>query len=354
MSLEDNAENRSHWIFALLLAIAGLLILLVFVNIKNKAEDLPSEVNTEYAVQAAAPSVAGVNVCLINADHATGGLCNEPITALTLLETDNTGDGGGKTAYITGTITDNNGFGDLLNQPTASFTYKFTSLAPSACTAGVYSDNDCIVQTVSGSLLDTSSTNCNLETVALDDTTATFSCLVDVPYNALPGDWTATVYVNDGTGTAVTAYSYASNVAIAPLTALTVPGTISYTKAGVNGLQIGDESDASSVTAYNTGNTAIDVKVHGTDMACTTGAITNGTSINFTSQVKAALTDLTFASMTSLGETLGAAGLLDANIPVASVSSTVQSDPIYTKLTVPTGVTGSCTGTMVFTAIASV
>ena len=339
MSLENSSESRSHWIFALLLGIAGLLILLVFLNLKSRADD--NTLTTAYSVVEAAPTVSAVGFCTTNTNHATGGVCapGDYVTSITLLESNITGSIGGDVVYLTGTLSDANGFQDLNNM--GSITYKFTSLSPATCTS--HNDNDCII----ASSLDT---NCIVQTVGAMDTQATFSCEIPVPYNAKPGTWTANAIVDDGTAASDLQLSYGSNITVNATTALEVPGSISYNKTG--GLAVGDVSDASQAVVYNTGNTVLDVKVHGTDMDCTTSGIANGTSINFSGQVKAALSDLTFATMTSLGETLGTAGEFDANIPVAGTSSTPSTDQIFTKLTVPSGVTGSCTGSMIFTAVA--
>lgn len=339
MNGDSYHDSKSHWVFALLLGIAGLLILLIFINLKNKADD--GSATTTYSASSTAPVISSFTMCDYNANHATGGVCGSASTTITLAESNSSGTSGGNTIYLTGTVTDANTMDEFDDAGTDALTYYVTNGSIMSCAPDSQADRTCYSRDNQNTV------GCILQNGYLSTaTSATFSCAITLHYNAQPGaTWTAAVRAKDG-ATYTDNEQLASNFTIASTTAVSVPSDITFTTSG-GAVPLGTVSDAQSLTVYNVGNTTADYKVYATDMSCTKGSST----INASDRIAYSLSSVAYGSMTSSTESLGTAALVDANITPSTASTTVSSRAVYTRLHVPSsGVGGTCSGTVVFTS----
>lgn len=247
-------------------------------------------------------------------------------------------------ATATFTVTDNNGCGDIdahaTNETIAVF-YRTNVAGGAACTPDAI---NCYSMSCTGP------TAC---TPGGSDLTATFSCTANVQFYADPtdagatyeaSDWTATATPRDAAGTDGT--PAADTIEMASLTALNVTASISYGSLALGG----DTASTDQTTVVtNTGNRKIDTQVggYGTStgdtfsMTCTIG----NTAVALEKYSLAAST--AYASKTAL-VTDTSPDTVVTNIPKGAA----QTDDIYWGMGLPsTGVGGSCSGKVVFTAI---
>lgn len=146
------------------------------------------------------------------------------------------------------TVTDFNGFGDLV----AATTTFYTTSATAACTPN---DNNCYVATSSCSFLNCAGNSCTL------------SCAADFAFHANATDnsadeWFAFMEAEDST--AAVGFNTSTGVDLLTLLALNVQNAINYGTLDVNQ---NTGSFNPEVDVINLGNDAIDVQVAGTDMS---------------------------------------------------------------------------------------
>jgi len=238
------------------------------------------------------------------------------------------------TVTVTSTITDNNGCEDI-----DSVEVKFYRTDLTATGA----DDENHRYTVAATSLSTC-------TPGGGDLTDTYTASISVQYYADPTDvgavqaatnWTAQVTPSDeSAGTADT-----DDIEMGTTTALDVTDTIPYGELALGG-DTGTGDDTTTVT--NTGNEGIDVDVDGygvTDgdglsMDCTWGDITIGNE-------KYAIAAATaYATKTALTDTAA-----EVDTDIAQRTAAVTTGDIYWGFGMPAdGVSGSCTGKVVFTA----
>ena len=161
------------------------------------------------------------------------------------------------------------------------------------------------------------------------------NCRFDMQYYSNSGNWTCKIRANDGSSTGTNE----TNTTINTLLALSVSNTINF-----GAMSLGDTSTDSTenvTSVENTGNTGIDIQLSGDAMSCTPGSIT-------ASNIKYSTVDNTaYSSMTALS---GTATTLDINISQRTDSTTSKNT--FWKIDIPTtGVGGSCSSTITFTAI---
>jgi len=236
-------------------------------------------------------------------------------TSITLTENSTTN------VVVTATVTDNSGCADILK-----VTVKFYETATGAGAAD--NANNHYTLTTPAVVQDT-----------CEGLVATYTATIPVQYYADPAEWTAQVTPTDEADGTVATDTITMNV----LTALNVTGSIAFGELALN-------TDTGTTDTTSTGNVAISVQVDGYGevngdgfaMTCTIGSITIGKE----RYSKTASTE--YASKTPLTDTAATV----ADFSVAKRTTTKTTGIIYWGFGLPlNGVGGSCSGTVVFTAI---
>jgi hypothetical protein len=239
------------------------------------------------------------------------------------------------TVYATGTITDFNGYTDILRG--TSTIYR--SGAGAACTADT---NDCYIST-------SASSSCSFTTCA--GNTCVLSCRADIYFHADPTDvtpyegeeWLAYLEVSDQSG----GYDFASalGVELYSLRALSVDSAINY-----GSLLVSDNTGSynPTTTVANLGNTSFDIEIDGTDLS------DGAASVIPANQQKFATSTFTYSSCVSCSLVSSSTpvelsvGLLKPSAPTPPVSAAV-----YWGIAVPLGVNSAPhQGVNVFTPVA--
>lgn len=251
-----------------------------------------------------------------------------------------------KTVTVTFTVTDNNGCSDInahaTNKTIAVF-YRTNVTNGASCTPDAA---NCYSMSCTGP------TGC---TPGGEDLNATFSCTASVQFYADPTDtgstydattWTATATPRDAAGTDGTPNS--DTIEVNSLTALSLgeTPTIAYDALALNA-NTGTTDESTTVT--NTGNRTIDTQVGGYgsvsedtySMVCTIG------TIPVANEKYSLVAETAYASKTALVTNA------TPNTVVTDIAQgAASSDIIYWGMGLPaTGVGGSCTGKVVFTAL---
>jgi hypothetical protein len=225
-------------------------------------------------------------------------------------------EGGLTSINATGTVTDVNGFEDLLYATTTIYRSGVTS----ACSAN---QNNCY---------QTTSFQCPLENCS--GNTCEVNCTIDLQYFADPTDlgstyaaedWRADLFITDISNNVATTTS--SGVDIRTLWALAeVSGDINY-----GTLNIGEDTGGFPVSSQiqNTGNAPIDLQVDGTDLA-------NGSSTIPVGNQKFATSTFTYSGCLICTALSGSANTVEVNLPKPTSTSTPIIDQLYWGVYVPT------------------
>ena len=219
-----------------------------------------------------------------------------------------------------GTVTDNNSCKDLASVSIAVYKDGTT------CAVIGDADNDnCYFYTDSDPTNDASCTGD-------DDVTYAASYAFNIQYYADGGTWEATIISSDvvGAGTPDTS----AGVTLNDLQALDV-GSIAYGSVNPGPDSTGDHT--ADVT--NTGNTAVDFKISGTDLTCDARG-----SIPVTSE-QYDLAGFSYGAGTALS---GTPTDVDANLPAPSTATVPVQDTSYWQVSIPNGTKGTCSGTTSF------
>ncbi len=265
----------------------------------------------------AATSTASVTVANVAPVASSASLNGESDIVLT--------EGTTTPEVVTGTVTDANGCVDL-----TSIVIKVYTGTLGSCT--VTNNTTCYITTLSSPSTDASCTGGSDTTVAISSSNATFN----MQYYATPGTWKASIIPSDGGGAGTTSSS--SGTTLDSLTALEVSSTITYGSVANGANSSGDHI----ATVTNTGNIAIDYNLSGADLTCTTiGSIPKGDQQYGTSS-------FSYGGGTALTAT---PALVSANIAVQTSGTPVTASS-YWQITVPNGVSGTCSGNVTFAAVA--
>lgn len=318
----EKDSGSSHYILGSLLFIIGLLVLILIINLRSRADDS----STQVTLNNTAPVV----------DTLTFSETSQGASIDNFTVNENTT----KPLYIYGTYHDDNGCADV---NTLGFVlYGGSSVGGTGCS---YNDTNCYNQNSTGY-------TCNFTSVGSNtcdggtDTTADYVCSVPVqffadatddgPYSG--NDWVARVSATDASTS--TGYYDSGILTFYTLSALDVGSSINYGSLGLS------STSPSSIplAITNTGNNnALDVNVSGTNMSCTVGSIPVGNQHYSTASAAP------YGSMTAL---TGSPELIDFNIVKATSAGTPSDEDLYWQLQVPSsGLSGSCAGTSTFSAI---
>lgn len=339
--MTDASENKQHIVFAVLLGIAGLLIILIFVTIRSQG-DARYDAASSAAVTNQAPSIDSI--------YVTGfGPSNSASSSLYLVENTTI------PVYVKGTFTDLNGC-DEVDATTGSGNitstlYRSDVAGGTNCSA----DNANCMQTLA------------CDTFACDaggtDTTGSFICTTSLQYFADPtaagtayasAYWAATatatdrnIYNAEGfvSGSGVNTNS-TDSTEVEPLAAIALGTDASGASIPYGALALNATSTSDVDTGWkNVGNTPISPKTSSAaPMTCTVG------SIPIANQHYATSSGVTYASQTALSNS--ATNVVNTNNCYAKATHGATSvGHIYWKIQMPAnGVSGSCTGTNVVNA----
>lgn len=167
-------------------------------------------------------------------------------------------------------------------------------------------------------------------------TEAPVVCTFNLQYYANNSTWTCKINADDGNATG----SNQTNTTVNSLLALNIPSTINFGTMSLGSTSTNTTENETVVENY--GNIQIDVNLSGNDMSCNIGTIPVG-NIKYSS-----VDNTSYTSMTALTTS---AVTLDLN--VSQRTSTPSTKTTYWRIQIPnTGVGGSCTNTITFTAVA--
>lgn len=313
---------------------------------QSSAITVPSYAATEaeYAFQFTS-NATGDSYCLRTSDAGAGldnyqhvakvTLLHPPyITNLSLnLDTDIAlTEGATTTIYASSTISDDNGYTDIVNATSSIFREGVGAL----CTPN---DNNCY---------QVASSTCVYSNCA--GSSCTLQCRADLQYIADPTDagstyeaqsWFARLFLSDTTG--LTAYATSSAVDVLTLRGL----RIAIPSLDFGSLSAGADSGSVNAqsTIINTGNTPIGIQVSGTDLA-------GGVDIPVGSQ-KYATSTFAYGSCSICQFLTGSATNVDVSLAKPTATTTSVSSDIYWGISVPNGTDASVhSGTNTFTATA--
>jgi len=223
------------------------------------------------------------------------------------------------TVFATGTVTDFNGFADLV----AGTSTIYRSGAGAGCSAN---NNNCYISTTSA--------RCSFQ--ACTANTCTLSCRADIFFHADPTDifpfagqeWNAYLEVRDTAG----GYDFESapGVELLSLRAITVNNAIDYGSIAVSSNTGGFNP---TTTLSNTGNTAFDIEVNGSDLS------DSGSSRIPSNQQKFSTSTFAYSACSScfnLSSTTPT--LLDVNVAKPTVAAPLLELPLYWGVAVPLGI----------------
>ncbi len=226
-----------------------------------------------------------------------------------------------KTVTCTGVIDDQNGYDDIVS---ANATIWSSSSSETAAddNNNHYTNTSCVLS------------------AGYDTTKKNVTCTFSMQYYADNGTWTCKIYGIDNSS----AYGSATDTAtVNSLIALDTDATLDF------GTLSTGETSSSDVnhTVRNYGNRPIDIQLNGTDMSCSVlGTIP-------VDKVKYSLTyDTAYTNMTSLTTTMTLLSNFDLAVKTTDDATPISKDT-YWKIQIPSGVKGTCTGTIQFTAVES-
>ncbi len=236
------------------------------------------------------------------------------------------------TVSATGTVTDYNGYADIVSATSSIY----RSGVGSSCTSN---SNNCYPIPA-----------CTLSNCA--GTSCTITCSANVQYLADPTDvgsansaenWLASLRIQDSIGLSAT--SSTSGAEINTLFGLTVnTGAIDF-----GALSVGTDTGTFNATStvVNTGNAIIDIQLSGTDLAGSNGSLAVG-------QQRYATSTFTYGSCSVCQFLTGSSTPVDVNIPKATTTatSTQTQTSLFWGINVPIGTTAELhQGTNTFIAV---
>lgn len=349
--MTDASENKQHLVFAVLLGIAGLLIILIFVTIRSQGADQSS--TTTANVTNAAPSIQSIYLT----DSMTGGAGTD-IT----LEPNTT-----KEVYVMGTYSDNNGC-DEVDIGAQGVTGNITS---TLYRSGLAEGSNCSADDLNcKTVLSCSTWGCDNDNA---DTIGSFQCTTTLQYFADATDagaysaqnWLATATVTDkfvaGAPTPVNSGTGTSEGSeVNSLTAIALGENAGGADIPYGSVALGAVSQEVLTIWRNIGNTAFNPKVSSAAAMNCTDENNNVTTIPVGNQHYATSSGVAYGDVSSpapneqkvlsgVATNVAAADHCYAKAQGTGASS--STGQIFWKIKLPsTGVAGTCTGTNVVNA----
>jgi hypothetical protein len=242
--------------------------------------------------------------------------------------------GGTTTVYATGTVTDQNGYADIVEATTTMFQNGLSGGVESNCSIN---NNNCY-RSVTPQCAFTNCTGNSCDVV----------CSADIYYHSNPTDigvyagdaWTAELEVRDLTGLVATNTS--PSVDLLTLRALDADSLINYGSLEVN---TNTGSNNATTTFSNIGNDAIDVLIEGTNL---TDGLSSTIPVN--EQIFATST-FNYTACTYCTQLTASSTIYELDLTKPTTTAYGITDEIYWGIEIPYGVSAvSHTGTNVFYA----
>ncbi len=307
-----NTEKKSVKTLMILVGILAVCLLVLLITI------YPQELHNLKKFSKA--DLSSVSVDVSNSLPESSGASLNGGNTINLTENTTT------SITATGTVTDYNSCKDLASVSIAVFKDGTT-----CATSGDANNDTCYFWTDSSPASDSSCTGDS-------DVSYSASHNFSIQYYTDGGTWKAAVLASDivGAGTPDTS----TGVTLNDLQSLNV-GDIAYGSVAPGGNSSGDHT----ATVTNTGNTALDFKISGTDLTCATRG-----SIPVANQ-QYALSSFTYGTGTALSDT---STDVNANLPAPAQATVPVNDTSYWQIAIPNGTKGTCSGSTTFTAQAAI
>jgi len=305
--------------------LVGILVVLAFVLTNSLYPDiLFKDLSKFQKYFLGATSTASVDVG--NSEPAASSASLNGESTITLTEGTTT------PVVVTGAVTDYNGCLDL-----ASVVIKVYTGLLSNCT--VTNNTTCYITTISSPSTDPSCTGGTDTSFALSSSNAT----LNLQYYAQPATWNVTIIPTDITNDGGQTTDTSTGTVLATTTGLTVSSTITYGSVANGANSTGDHT----ATVTNTGNAAIDYRLSGAapTLDCTANGGLGSIPIENEEYSTASFSHGSGTALTTSPATV------TANIVAQTTASPVTADS-YWQIAVPYGVRGTCSGSVVFTAVA--
>ncbi len=315
--MSESMQDRQHYLFAVLLGIAGLLIILIFVTIRSQADDSTSTTSISN-------TTATVNTITV----ATASLGTDTSSI-------NPSESSWTNVYVHGTYTDNNGC-DEVSSGGVTTTVFYTSVGANCDQSEV----DCYKKT-------SYSASCSISSCSGGtDETGVYECTIPIFYFATNGGWTASVVLNDGTGNSA---AVTDTFTFTELTAISAPANMNFGNVAYNGTS-GTSTAAASYSVVNSGNdNATLVKWYGGDLTCTDGTI-DVSKIRVTSSTSGCNTYSGMLSLSTASTALGVSIQKGTASTTGGQGSTTLCARINAVPESGSVLSGSCTGSATFLA----
>lgn len=323
---EATNDNKMHYVVALLLGVVGLLIIVVFINLRSNADQTDQSGTASTTISNYVPVLGSLDVMAGAAGSIVGSSVAPdvgPSNVTTDTETNLT---------VLVPYTDNNTCNQVASR--GSFYVRLHKVG-ATCGAGDTNYNDCYEEdSLAGTFTCTDS--CEGEA----DTGAQISCTFPVRHFTSPGSWVVDAGVTDEDTDSDTTASDAG------FTLSSVKGIgLVDTLLNFGTMAVGDTTADDSIytRVRNVGNTTAALSVYGTAFTCskTISAFPVG-------QLKYATAAATaYGSQTALTTD---SALVGTTLAKQTANTTVTEDAnletVYWKLNVPTGAAGQCTSTI--------
>ncbi len=317
--MPSNNESDLKWIRFATLLLVGLFIFVSFVGV-SQADILDSQVG----ILNNAPTIDSIFFDSQQTFQTDNDGVLELDGVVTLYS------GADTILNVSGVVSDSNGANDIDN-------VKLVFYSPEAV------DQNCSAHGNNCYIINTCSTQSN------DEDSLTYNCQINIAFWAnstllggkdAGGDWTAWLEVQDDHGETTTVTDV---IDIGTLLSLHMPGPIDWGTLALGHQTTSTDNVDQLITQK--GNDKADVNVWGTNMSCT------GAGIIPTGNIEWDLNDDGYAAGgTSLTEIPDA---IDITIPYQTSASSI-TDTIHWDIELPdVGVSGTCTGIITMTAVAS-
>ena len=373
--MQEHPQTKyNHYLVALFLGVAGVLILLVFVSLRSQADD-----NTFSAtVSNATPTIDSITVN--TSTSGAGTLLSSPSTTpLTLNEQTYT------QLYVYGKVSDNNGCFEVASTSgrLEVYVYRHNTVPGLGCSSSTTEKNDmrCYINsndnTGDGDPLITSTSSCIfIDNGCTPSSTVQvgFRCTFPIKHFADATDsggagsaggaysaqnWKAEAIAIDSNG-ARSATSTAINFELATLTSINVSSTLDFGSIAYGAASgvVGSIGSAQSIRIINSGNNAsTTIQVQSNPFNCTVGTIGVSSLAYTTSTLTSYTTQATtkVVSSSNSAEAFRTSGNLAIRYGKQTVTTTEAPSTTWWILdivpsTAGTALGGSCNGVITFTA----
>jgi hypothetical protein len=333
----QNSHSNVQTIAFLIIGIAAMAIIYLLLFGTSDADDSTASTT----ITNATPTVDTVIMSTSDPIDSDGGTYTAQADATTLTLVENTT----KTIYIHGAGTDNNGCNDIDTESGwGAITYRTDTTGGEACASSPGADdNNCYSQTTLTNYAGCSGAGDLTINYEFDQAIQYFADATDTGSPNAGTNWSIAVQVQDE-GTAISSTT-TDTFEMNSLISLDVGATVSF-----GSLALGADSANTTATITNVGNRALDVDILGTsadsgNLVCD-GSGSSNIAVGQIKMDEATITDWTGASNLAL-----TASNQEQEVNIAARTDASTTANMNFMLRVPsTGLRGTCTNTITFTA----